>query len=427
MQKLDRTTFEIARELEFFSEKELQMQIGHGRELWPVALLKELIDNALDACETAEVVPEIEVKVESDAFSVRDNGPGLQAETLIRSLDYLKRVSDKTFYVSPTRGQLGNALKVVWATPFVADGEHGRVEVWSLGKHHTVDVAVDRLAQRPVMNHSMEEDSFVKNGTLIKVHWPGLACSTEGEENHDFYKSAWGLVERYAAFNPHGTFRFGEMAFVATDPKWMKWNPTDPTSPHWYTPETLRDLIAAYISQERSGGRVKTVREFVSEFRGFSGSAKQKQVTGELKGSSLHDLVKDGDLDGTLVEKLLEAMKKTSNPPKPTALGIIGQKHLQEWMVRYAGVSEESFKYAKRLGSDGLPHILEVAFGIHESEGRRIVTGLNWSPTLVLPMEKLDHLLQEMRIDEHDPVTVIVHIARPRFEFVDRGKTRVQL
>jgi DNA topoisomerase VI subunit B len=58
MQKLNRTHFEISRELEFFSKKELQMQIGHREELWLLALLKELIDNALDACETASVPPE---------------------------------------------------------------------------------------------------------------------------------------------------------------------------------------------------------------------------------------------------------------------------------------------------------------------------------------------------------------------------------
>ena len=39
--------------------------------------------------------------------------------TLERSLDYLVRVSDKAHYVSPSRGQLGNALKCVWAAPYV--------------------------------------------------------------------------------------------------------------------------------------------------------------------------------------------------------------------------------------------------------------------------------------------------------------------
>jgi DNA topoisomerase VI subunit B len=92
---LDRTTFQMSRLFEFFSEKELQMQIGFAMGGWPIALLKELIDNALDACETAGIRPEIEVTLEPDALSVQDNGPGLPTATLDRSLDYLVRVSDK--------------------------------------------------------------------------------------------------------------------------------------------------------------------------------------------------------------------------------------------------------------------------------------------------------------------------------------------
>ncbi len=95
----------------------------------PVSVVRELVDNALDACETAGIAPEIVVTVEQDAVSVRDNGPGLPERTLARSLDYLVRVSDKAHYVSPTRGQLGNALKCLWAAPYVADGETGDIEV----------------------------------------------------------------------------------------------------------------------------------------------------------------------------------------------------------------------------------------------------------------------------------------------------------
>ena len=39
-----------------------------------------------------------------------DFGTGLPVATLERSLDYGVRVSDKAFYVSPTRGQLGLTL-----------------------------------------------------------------------------------------------------------------------------------------------------------------------------------------------------------------------------------------------------------------------------------------------------------------------------
>src|SRR5262249_8135137 len=102
---LTRTVFETSRLLEFFTEKELDMQIGHAKELWSIALLKELIDNSQDACESANVPPEICVEIEADLLRVSDNGPGMPVETLRRSLDYAVRVSDKAYYCSPTRGQ----------------------------------------------------------------------------------------------------------------------------------------------------------------------------------------------------------------------------------------------------------------------------------------------------------------------------------
>src|SRR5260370_39410291 len=92
---LERTTFETSRLLEFFSAKELVMQIGHNRPLWPAAILKELIDNGLDACETAGLSPRIRVTVEDDALVVRADGHGLPRHTLSRALCYGVRVSDQ--------------------------------------------------------------------------------------------------------------------------------------------------------------------------------------------------------------------------------------------------------------------------------------------------------------------------------------------
>ena len=49
------------------------MQIGTGKEGWPTAILKELIDNSLDACEAAGSAPEIEIMVGEDGLTVRDS------------------------------------------------------------------------------------------------------------------------------------------------------------------------------------------------------------------------------------------------------------------------------------------------------------------------------------------------------------------
>jgi DNA topoisomerase VI subunit B len=188
VQRLTRETFNISRELEFLTEKELGMQIGHGRPWWPVALLRELVDNALDACESAEVAPEIEVQLANAGFSVTDNGPGLPAEVISRSLDFMQRVSDKALYISPTRGQLGNALKTVWAAPYVARGQ-GRVEIETGEQRHVVEVRLDEVAQRPQVTHSVETTATVRNGTRVWVAWPDSGCSDEDGEGPDSYNS----------------------------------------------------------------------------------------------------------------------------------------------------------------------------------------------------------------------------------------------
>jgi DNA topoisomerase VI subunit B len=172
---LERSTFQTSQLLEFFSEKELQMQIGFPKPQWPIALLKELIDNALDASETAGLLPDIAITLEPHALSIRDHGPGLPVATLEHSLDYLVRVSDKAHYVSPSRGQLGNALKCLWAAPFVAHGDAGYVEVATGGFTHQIAVTLDRIAQQPDLRHQTLPDGVVKTGTLVKLVWPGIA------------------------------------------------------------------------------------------------------------------------------------------------------------------------------------------------------------------------------------------------------------
>ncbi len=56
-QKLTRVAFRVSRLMEFCTKRELQNQTGHSVYDWPLVVLKELMDNALDACEEAEIAP----------------------------------------------------------------------------------------------------------------------------------------------------------------------------------------------------------------------------------------------------------------------------------------------------------------------------------------------------------------------------------
>ena len=121
--KLTRVAFRVSRLMEFCTRRELQNQTGHSVDDWPLVVLKELMDNALDACEEAEVAPVISIAVKPGSITIQDNGGGIETETIKSILDYTIRVSSREAYVSPTRGAQGNALKTILAMGYVLDRE----------------------------------------------------------------------------------------------------------------------------------------------------------------------------------------------------------------------------------------------------------------------------------------------------------------
>jgi DNA topoisomerase VI subunit B len=441
--RLNRQTFSISRELEYFSEAELTTQTGYGKEhWWPGVVAKELIDNSLDACEQAGTPPRIEVNFEGDSLTVADNGPGLDPDVLERILDFRTRTTDKAAYVSPTRGAQGNAFKTVLAIPYVfGGGEAGQVEVEIGGIRHTIVVSTDHVLQRPQVDHRQE--SIVRNlGTLIRAA-VDAASSKSLEPDPEFLQN---LVRDFGLFNPHATFDLlihGERTVVgATAPEWRKWLPTDPTSAHWYNHERLETLIGCCIGAERAGGRVRTVREFISEFRGLSATAKQKRVSERagLERAYLHDLANNARFDQRRVADLLAAMQEFSVPVKPEMLGLLGKEHFAQ---RLQPVGETlRYRCTKAIDQRGLPNLIECAFAVTpDGSPRGLRAGINWSVPLGNPIQddafRLDDdhevsgltaLLANQRINLHsDPVCLAIHLACPRFRYMDRGKGSISL
>ena len=435
--KLDRMTMATSRMMEFFSVKELNMQIGHSADLWPLALTKELIDNSLDACESAGIQPDIVVAIEDDAISVEHNGPGLPEHVLTSSLDFNIRISDKSHYCSPTRGQLGNALKCVWAAPFVQDGSHGRIEVLTEGNQHAIDVTMNHLKQEPEIHHEVTScPGHVKSGTIVKMLWPDVASSLHFPSTGLFY-SIDDLIRAYATLNPHAKFTLHlpdeEFLFPRTVDDWKKWVASQPTSIHWYNFSSFSNLILGYLRAEQETGKVKTVGKFLQDFDGLKGTAKQSSVTKDagLTGANLNDLFSGKELDKDFVRTLMQAMKRHAKIVQPNSLGKIDPRHIQDSLIGYWGCAPESIRQKRvRDTIDGLPFVWEIGFGVQEQEcerERELIVGVNWSPLLNCPFEALWDWLGDNRVDSHDPVTVVAHFACPRLEFVDRGKTRAKL
>jgi hypothetical protein len=452
--KLTRVAFRVSRLMEFCTKRELQNQTGHGVMQWPLVVLKELFDNALDAGEEAEVAPVISIAVEPGSIVIEDNAAGIKTSTIKSILDYTIRVSSREAYVSPTRGAQGNALKTILAMGYVLDRERqggndeavGITVIETHGIEHRIEFRVDHINNEPRISHTTSP-SPIKIGSRITINWPVIQCygatSLLGYARDEFIK----LAEGYVWFNPHLTLRgswYGKefINVAATDRHWKKWGPRNPTSPHWYDETRLQRYLAAHVARDRDRRRNRTVRDFISEFRGLSGV--QRKVLEEVGCShqSLAQFFGVEQVNRAGIDKLLAAMRKHTKPVAAKHLGVIGEDHLRKRFLA-AGGNADTFKYQQRKGanSEGIPYIIEFAFGLHQSgltQGssipRKIITGANWSVGINNPFhafgstgEGLESTLAKVRANASSPVICALHLALAHIQYADRGKSSIIL
>jgi hypothetical protein len=455
--KLTRVAFRVSRLMEFCTERELQNQTGHGVGEWPLVVLKELMDNSLDGCEEAEIAPVISIAVEPGSIVVEDNAGGIKTSTIKSILDYSIRVSSREAYVSPTRGVQGNALKTILAMGYVLDKRQdgnaaeavGVTIIETRGFEHRIEFRVDHVNNEPKIAHTTSP-SPVNIGTRITIQWPVIHSPYGGETLLDFARGHFiRLAEGYVWFNPHLTLRgswYGKefINVAATNPDWTKWRPRNPTSAHWYDETRLQRYLAAHVARDRDLRRHRTVREFIAEFRGLSGTAVQRKVLDEVGCShqSLAAFFGAEQVNRAGIAKLLASMRKHSKPVAAKHLGVIGEDHLKHRFLA-AGGNVDTFKYQQRKGatSEGIPYIVEFAFGLHQSGltqgasvSRKFITGANWSVGINNPFrafgstgEGLEATLAKVRASANSPVICALHLASAYIQYADRGKSSIIL
>jgi hypothetical protein len=319
----------------------------------------------------------------------------------------------------------------------------GKTIIEANGLAHHITFAVDHIKQEPKIEHTTECSSVI-TGTRITValplckHAPDYASDVITYCKNNFLQ----LAEAYAWFNPHLTLRLTwndelKIDLKASNPTWNKWLPSWPTSAHWYDEGRFRRYMAAHIAHR---GDI-TVREFVSEFRGMSGTAKQKTVLAETGAShrSLHDFFGVHKANTENISKLLASLKQHTRPVRPVDIGIIGKQHFYQ-LMEIAGGDPQTFTYKRSINvTNGVPRVIEFAFGVHRAGlstarhglSRKLVTGVNWSPGINNPFRQLgrngqglDGILAEVRVNTSQPVIAALHIACPRVTYTDRASPR---
>jgi hypothetical protein len=343
---------------------------------------------------------------------------------------------------------------------YVLDGKiAGETWIEAQGVKHRIQFSVNQIKQEPIIGHTTTS-SKITTGTRVTVLWPAKATveyqneygntrETEATFQTDVIKD---LLSEFIWVNPHLSLQFtvnGKtiLDHTATNPDWSKYRACDATSAHWYSLEQIERYAGALIARDQERGRAgrekTTVRDFIAQFRGMKPTDKQKMVLRELRAShvSLYRLFgSEAKVNHPRMEKLLGLLQEHTRPVRPELLGVIGEEHLRQMIVK-AGGEPQSVKYIVKPGiDDGVPYMVEIAFCPFKewvdggtAKDRLLITGVNFSATLENPfnsfrgMEGLDEILTEQKAGEYAPVIVCVHYACPHIEYLDRGKSRIGL
>jgi len=353
--ELRRVVFDTSRAAEFLERRALQAQTGRLADQFGEVVLKELVDNALDAAESAKVAPEIEITVsvrgDLQFVTVADNGSGMPPDVVERILDFNILVSDKAAYRSPTRGLQGNAFKTIVGIPH-ALGVTEPVVIEAHGVRHEIAASIDPGGNVVIRHERLPSPRTV--GTAVTVPLPlpsGLALDV----------GRWARA--FAVVNPHTAIYRANCAdtdaAVSYKPTaredWRKPLPTDLTSPHWYDETALKRLVFAHIGVIRKGGDDLPVGEFIRSFAGLSSTAKAKAIRAAVPGvERLSDFERDPDS----VARLLAAMQAEAKVPKPQVLGEVPEDHYRACLSDWYGVERFWFR-RKRLLHGGVPWTLD--------------------------------------------------------------------
>ncbi len=461
MTQLQRTTFKTSRAAQYVEARALTSMTGRRREKFADVVVKELMDNALDACEAAGLAPQVLVEYDRDPSEIRltvtDNGPGIPPDTVRGALDFNVLVSDKAAYRSPTRGAQGNALKTVFGIPY-ALGSLEPVVVEANALRHEIRVWKDPAGELRVQLD--DTDIERRAGTKVSVSVPGGAQS--------FSPDDWSKA--FAVLNPHALVKirdlrrsnyerdqgelvrwFFEDSYQPTrDPlKRFKYLPSDPTSPHWYSAEEFKRLIYSHISHARAGGEDLLLRDFVRQFKGLSATSKAKGICAELAWQGSIKNLSDFEAAPEAIPELLRLMNRATDAPSVATLGYVGRAHFEKRFTEFYGELVR-FGYKKITGTlpSGLPYVFEVAVAETDDVVGDFFAGVNFSPTFDDPLEDerfrnhggLDaegieavledcyaHPLYDELDDPAPPTTAVaVHVITPAPLFLDQGKTRLE-
>jgi hypothetical protein len=449
----------IDRELDFVRLDGLRRATGLPAHEWDLYVVKELVDNALDADEEpwhgdATRLPEVRVRIEYTPV------PSLKSRQMLIEVSNsavfpvtrlpdifatTKYTSNKVFRKVPTRGALGNALKTVLGIPYVlrqrVAGEFNfslkPMSIRAQGSEY-----LPRYTTVPTTGR-IEFELGTKparqgKGTVITV-----GVDHFGQEVPRSISDLQSLALKYHLCNPHAQFTWE----VAADGHvWEKQFLEDATwaskfrgapSILWYDPAAFEELVAALYRRTCADDLTCTLPlTAVCDY--FADDCDPHDINGFLGSESLSA----EDINGSVVQKIYDLLQAKARPFNSLDLGCIGSSHVRKVLAE-ALPTKGPILYEKitDAGDDpGIPFIIEIAVARLREGSRNFWTAINFTPTYSDPFGRrrfvapnrpdvqvigLSGLLESYGFGQDVPLILFLHLVCPNLEHNEFSKSEI--
>jgi len=338
---------------EFFERNRHLLGFDNKRKAL-LTVIKEAVDNSIDACEEAKILPEIKIQIiemGEDRFKciIEDNGPGIvkkQIPNIFARLLY----GSKFHTMKQARGQQGIGISAAVLYAQLTTGRPARI--WSRTDSdkpaHYFELHIDTNKNEPEI--IKEEEIQWKKDHGVKIELDVSASYQKGDQSVDSF------LKQTAIANPHATFIYTnpkaeQLIFARVEEKLPK-EPTE-IKPHPYGVEL--GIMLKMLKNTES----RTLSSFLQNEFSRVGNQTAKEI---CDNAGLFTNMKPDELQLPHVEKLLEGVKKTKIiSPSTDCIVPIGEALLEKGLRKeipaefYVSVSRKPEVYK------GIPFVVEVA------------------------------------------------------------------
>jgi DNA topoisomerase-6 subunit B len=342
---------------EFFEKNRHLLGFDNNRKALLTAV-KEAVDNSLDACEEARILPEIMVEItqmddERFKVAIEDNGPGIVKSQIPKIFGKLLYGS-KFHSMKQSRGQQGIGISAVALYSQLTTGRS--IRIWSRtspdSKPHYLEIHIDTTKNKPIISKNEIVEWDKERGTRIEFDLEGSYY--RGAQSVDEY------LKQTAIINPHATIIYSspkaEQIIYARATEKLPEEP-DEIKPHPYGIELGALIRMLRITKSR------TIHSFLtSEFSRVSA-----RVASEvLEKAGVNPTVKPKEISRRDAEQVFKALKKTKiMAPPMNCLSPIKPEELEKGIRKE--VNAEYYDVVSRPASvyRGNPFVIEagIAYG----------------------------------------------------------------